>query len=121
MHSHLEIEFGHVPCNGAEQAAARDGLVLLQQACPAVGDCRVALDGPADGHHLHQPLSVHLCIQVPGTEVSVDQQQRSGQSAAATIRQAFGTAQQILLAWHPAHQAPLERQDTATPSSQPLP
>jgi hypothetical protein len=99
MQPHLEIEFGHLCQDEAAQAAAREGLALLLRACPELAACHVTLAGPADGHHLCQPLCVQIQLRVCGTSLSVEQPQRAGEAPPATVRRAFDTAQRLLLDW----------------------
>lgn len=99
MQPHLEIEFGHLPPNGAAEAAAREGAARLRQACSRVGSCHVTLAGPADGHHLGQALCVQVRLHVPGATLSVSQPQQCGETPETTVRQAFAAAQRRLLDW----------------------
>lgn len=103
MQPHLEIEFGHLPHDGAAEAAAREGAALLRQACSRVGSCHVTVAGPADGHHLGQPLCVQIRVHVPGTALSISQAQQCGDAPETTVRQAFGAAHRRLLEWLAAH------------------
>lgn len=103
MQPHLEIEFGHLPHDSQAEAAAREGVALLQQTCADIGACHVSLAGPADGHHLCQSVCVKIRVQVPGTTLSVSRMQEGGDAAEATVRQAFGAAQRRLLEWMKAN------------------
>lgn len=99
MQPHLDVEFDHLSANAPAQAAARAGMDLLQRTCPDMSACRVTVAGPADGHHLCDPLCVQIRIQVPGAALSVNQMQKSGDALEATVRQAFVAAHRRLLEW----------------------
>lgn len=99
MQTSLVIDFAHTAPSASVEDAVRAGTTRLSRSCPELTDCHATISGPCDGHHLAEPVHVHLHLSLPGTQFEIDQPLAGREDTPTAVEEAFDAAERRLASW----------------------
>jgi len=106
MHPHLVVDFAHIAPSAPIEEAVRAGAARLNSSCPDLIGCQATISGPCDGHHLAEPVHIHLCVTLPGTQFDIEHPLVGREDMGSAVEEAFDAAQRRLEGWMQARHKP---------------